>query len=175
MNTKIKGEVVGDILGQNQLFNIRMFDGKLYNTMNDLNHGFIFLNDGNIKPVSEFENIKIQKGVAEIDRENLKQMFDVTARLNNRDLGSTLKDIQSRIKKEIKLPAGYEIVYAGSYAEQQKAFSELMTILILAILLVFTVILFLFRNVKVSHRYYLYCNTRNFGKLDCSFHNRYTA
>ena len=50
MNTKIKGEVVGDILGQNQLFNIRMFDGKLYNTMNDLNHGFIFLNDGNIKP-----------------------------------------------------------------------------------------------------------------------------
>jgi heavy metal efflux system protein len=150
MNSKIKGEVVGDILGQNQLFNIRMFDGKLYNTMDDLKHGFIFLNDGTIKPVSEFEDIKLVKGVAEIDRENLKQMFDVTARLNNRDLGSTLSDIQKSIQKGIKLPVGYEIVYGGSYAEQQKAFSDLMIILILAILLVFTVILFLFRSVKIS-------------------------
>ena len=150
MNSKIKGEVVGDILGQNQLFNIRMFDGKLYNTLDDLRHGFIFLNNGMIKPVSEFEKIKIEKGVAEIDRENLKQMFNVTARLNNRDLGSTLKDIQSSILQKIKLPAGYEIVYGGSYAEQQKAFGDLMIILILAILLVFTVILFLFRNVRVS-------------------------
>ena len=150
MNSKIKGEVVGDILGQNQLFNIRMYDGKLYNTLDDLKHGFIFLNDGTIKPVSEFEDIKLVKGVAEIDRENLKQMFDVTARLNNRDLGSTLNDIQKNIKKNIKLPVGYEIVYGGSYAEQQKAFSDLMIILILAILLVFTVILFLFRSVKIS-------------------------
>ena len=54
------------------------------------------------------------------------------------------------LKQKIKLPVGYEIVYGGSYAEQQKAFSDLMIILILAILLVFTVILFLFRNVKVS-------------------------
>ncbi len=150
MNSKINGEVVGNILGRNQLYNIRMFDGKLYNTMNDLEHGFIFLNDGRIKPVSEFEEIKLAKGVAEIDRENLKQMFDVTARLNNRDLGSTLKDIQNSIQQKIKLPTGYEIVYGGSYAEQQKAFSDLLIILILAILLVFTVILFLFRNVKVS-------------------------
>ena len=150
MKSKIKGEVVGDILGQNQLFNIRMFDGKLYNTLDDLKHGFIFLKNGMIKPVSEFENIRIEKGVAEIDRENLKQMFNVTARLNNRDLGSTLKDIQSSISQKIKLPTGYEIVYGGSYAEQQKAFGDLMIILMLAVLLVFTVILFLFRNVKVS-------------------------
>ena len=67
--------------------------------LNDLKHGFIFLNDGTIKPVSEFEDIKLVKGVAEIDRENLKQMFDVTARLNNRDLGSTLSDIQKSIQE----------------------------------------------------------------------------
>ena len=50
-----------------------------------------FLMTAILNPVSEFENIKIQKDVAEIDRENLKQMFDVTARLNNRDLGSYIK------------------------------------------------------------------------------------
>ena len=150
INSEINGQVVGDIVGQNQLINIRMFQGKVYNTLGDLKRSFIYLNDGTIKPVSEFATITPVKGVAEIDRENLKTMFDVVARLNNRDLGSTLKDIQNKISKEVKLPQGYEIVYAGSYEEQQKAFSDLMLILILAILLVFTVILFLFRSIKVT-------------------------
>jgi CzcA family heavy metal efflux pump len=150
MNSKIKGEVVGNVLSQNQLINIRMFNGKLYNTLNDLRNGFIFLNNGTAKPVNEFTDINLEKGVAEITRENLKQMINVTARLNNRDLGSTLKEIQNKMKSEIKLPNGYEIVYGGSFAEQQKAFSDLMIILILAILLVFTVILFLFRSIKIS-------------------------
>ncbi len=150
MNSKIKGEKVGDILSKKRLINIRMFEGSINNTLNDLKHSFIYLNNGTIKPVNEFENVKIEKGVAEITRENLKQMIAVTARLNNRDLGSTLSDIQKNIKQKVKSPNGYEIVYGGSYAEQQKAFSDLLTILILAVLLVFTVILFLFRSIKIS-------------------------
>ncbi len=150
IKSMINGVVVGDVLGHNQLINIRMFDGKLYNTMDDLKKSFIFLNDGAVKPFNEFASVKYVKGVAEVDRENLKPMLDVVARLNNRDLGSTLKELQKKIGSQIKLPTGYEIVYAGSYEEQQKAFSDLMLILVLAVLLVFTVILFLFRNIKVT-------------------------
>jgi len=150
LNTKIKGTVVGNVLGQNQLFNIRMFDGKLLNSLDDIKRSFISLNDGSVKPVSEFTKLKFIKGVAEIDRENLKQDYDVVARLNNRDLGSTIAAIQKKINKEIHLPSGYEIVYGGAYAQQQQAFGDLMKILILAILLVFTVSLFLFRKIRVS-------------------------
>ena len=150
LNTKIKGTVVGNVLGQNQLFNIRMFDGKLLNSLDDIKKSFISLNDGSVKPVSEFTKLKFIKGVAEIDRENLKQDYDVVARLNNRDLGSTIAAIQKKISKEIHLPSGYEIVYGGAYAQQQQAFGDLMKILILAILLVFTVSLFLFRKIRVS-------------------------
>ena len=48
------------------------------------------------------------------------------------------------------IPAGVHIIYGGSYAEQQNAFRELLIILILAALLVFTVILFLFKKVRVA-------------------------
>ncbi len=150
LNSKINGDVVGSVLGQNQIINIRMFDGKHHNTLSDLRNSFITLPDGTIKPINEFASFNFVEGVSEVDRENLKPMFDVVARLNNRDLGSTLKDIKSKISKEIVLPPGYEIVYAGSYEEQQQAFSDLMIILILAVLLVFTVILFLFRNIKIA-------------------------
>ena len=150
INTKIKGTVVGNVLGQNQLFNIRMFDGKLLNSLDDIKNSFIYLNNGAVKPISEFTKLKFIKGVAEIDRENLKQEYDIVARLNNRDLGSTISELQKKIGKEIKLPTGYEVVYGGAYEQQQKAFSDLLNILVLAILLVFTVSLFLFRKIRVS-------------------------
>jgi CzcA family heavy metal efflux pump len=150
MDSKIEGTVVGNVLARNKLINIRMFEGRKNYSVNDLKTSAIFLNDGTLQPITGFTDINIINGVAEIDRENLQQMVDVTARLDNRDLGSTLKDIKKNISQGIKLPPGYEIVYGGAYAEQQQAFNDLLIILLLAILLVFTVILFLFRNIKVA-------------------------
>ncbi|MCG6913063.1 efflux RND transporter permease subunit [bacterium BMS3Abin03] len=150
MQTKIEGTVVGSILEKNQLVDIRMMENSDPVSFGKLKHSFIFLNDGKMKPIDEFADLVVNEGVAEIDRDNLKQMVAVTARLNNRDLGSTLKDIQQQVQSKITLPPGYQIVYGGAYAEQQKAFKELLGILISAVLLVFTVILFLFRSLKIS-------------------------
>jgi len=150
MQTKIEGTIVGNILEQNQLVNIRMMENKIPPSINNLKNSFIFLNDGKLKPIDEFADVKLKEGVAEIDRENLKPMVAITARLDQRDLGSTLSDIKNAIAQNISLPSGYQIVYGGSYAQQQKAFNELLTILLSAIMLVFTVILFLFRNIRTS-------------------------
>jgi CzcA family heavy metal efflux pump len=150
MQTMLDGTVVGSILEKNQLVDIRMFEGNRKNSINKLKHGFIALKDGRLKPIDEFADLVVNEGVSQIDRENLKPMVAVTARLNNRDLGSTLKDVQKQIESKIILPPGYQIVYGGAYAEQQQAFKELLSILISAVLLVFTVILFLFQDMKVS-------------------------
>jgi Cu/Ag efflux pump CusA len=77
-------------------------------------------------------------------------MIPVIARLNNRDLGSVMKDIQSEIKSKLHLPQGYHISYGGAYKEQQQSFGELLLILISAVLLVFTVMLFLFKKINVA-------------------------
>ena len=52
--------------------------------------------------------------------------------------------------KSITLPSSYQIVYGGSYAEQQNSFAELLKILIAGGLLVFTVVLFMFKSLKFS-------------------------
>jgi multidrug efflux pump subunit AcrB len=118
--------------------------------LNDIKHTSLFLPDGRHKPLTEFTEVKIRPGVAQVDRENLQSMVAVTARLNNRDLGATLKDIKKHIEAQIHLPAGYSIEYGGAYAAQQQAFDELLTILFVALLLVFIVILFLFKKIKVA-------------------------
>jgi multidrug efflux pump subunit AcrB len=61
-----------------------------------------------------------------------------------------MKDIQTQVTKDIHLPAGYYIEYAGAYKEQQQSFKELLMILFASSLLVFGVILFLFRDFRVA-------------------------
>ncbi len=150
MQMKTDGETVGSLLESNQAVDIKMIEPPTAPSIMDFHRTSIFLPDGKLKPIDEFAKIRIASGAAEIDRENLKPVIAVTARLNNRDLGSVLSDIRQRIARSIHLPAGVEIAYGGSYAQQQKAFNELLTILLLALLLVFTVILFLFRSARVA-------------------------
>jgi multidrug efflux pump subunit AcrB len=92
----------------------------------------------------------VNPGDAEIQRENLQSMGVITARLEGRDLGSVMKEIQQRIGSQLVLPQGYHIEYGGAYAEQQQSFNELLMILITSSLLVFGVILFLFKDFLVA-------------------------
>lgn len=151
LQTRIGGTVAGSVQEPLQICDVRMIypdRGEL--SVDQMKQTKIFLNDGRLMPLSRFARVNISKGIAEVNRENLKNVDYITARLNNRDLGSTLADIQQQIQTKINLPPGLHIEYGGAYKEQQQAFHELMLILILASLLVFTVILFLFRKIKVA-------------------------
>src|SRR5699024_3487380 len=106
----------------------------------------ILLPSGKYKPLGRLAQVHINKGATEIDRENLQTMIAVTSRLENRDLGSTMQAVNEKIRQNISLPHGYRIVYGGAYAQQQKSFHQLLIILLISSLLVFTISLFLFRS-----------------------------
>ncbi len=151
LQTQIEGTVVSTMIDKEQTVPIRLIYPNAYKkSVADIKNASILLPNGASVPLDNVATIQMEKGVAEINRENQKSMGVITARLNNRDLGSTLKDIQNHITSNFSLPAGYHIEYGGAYQEQQKAFNELMMILISAILLVFIVILFLFRRIKIA-------------------------
>jgi len=82
-------------------------------------------------------------GQTEIRRENLLRDVAVTARLENRDLGSGMADIQKAVAG-LHMPSNIRVQYGGQYEEQQRSFHDLVIVLILAILLVFIVLLFEF-------------------------------
>ena len=151
MQSSLEGNVVGAVYDKEQFTNIRMvYPGSRNLSVKGIHKTLIFLPNGNLKPINQLANVQINNGDAEIQRENLQSMGVVTARLEGRDLGTVMKEIQSTIQKNIQLPQGYAIVYGGSYADQQQSFSELLLILIAASLLVFGVILFLFKDFKIA-------------------------
>jgi len=119
-------------------------------SLEDIKQLKIFLPNGQAIPISSLVVISVQKGIAEIERENLQMMNVVTGRLDNRDLGGVMQEIQTKVTDKIHLPSGYYIEYGGAYKDQQQSFEELLMILIASSLLVFGVILFLFRDFRIA-------------------------
>jgi CzcA family heavy metal efflux pump len=151
LQTIIEGNIVGSILEKEQMTDIRMiYPNSTQNSLDNIEKKFIFLPDGKLKPLSTLSTIRLKEGVAEINRDNLKLVSIVTARLNNRDIGSAIKEIRKIIGSNIFLPQGYHIEYGGEYADQQKSFNQLLLILILSSLLVFALMLFLFKDFKAA-------------------------
>ena len=151
LQSSLEGNLVGTVYDKDQLTNLRLiYPGSKSFSVADFNKTPIFLPNGKLHPINQLASVKINSGDAEIEREDLQSMGVITARLENRDLGSVIKEIQTSIQQNIVLPQGYAIVYGGSYAEQQKSFKELLIILIAASLLVFGVILFLFKDFEIA-------------------------
>jgi CzcA family heavy metal efflux pump len=151
MQTALEGNVVGSLLENERQTPIRLiYANGQKRSLQDIKQLKIFLPNGQAIPITNLVTITVQKGVAEIERENLQMMSVVTGRLDNRDLGSVMQEIQTKVSQEVHLPSGYHIEYAGAYKDQQQSFKELLMILITSCLLVFGVILFLFRDFRIA-------------------------
>ena len=151
LQTIVEGNIIGSILEKEQMTAIRMiYPNSTKNSLQSIRNQFVFLPDGKLKPLTTLATIELKEGVAEINRDNLKSVSIVTARLNNKDLGTAMKEIQKTIDSKIFLPQGYNIEYGGEYADQQKSFNELLMILILSSLLVFALMLFLFKDFRAA-------------------------
>ncbi|MBC7568120.1 MAG: efflux RND transporter permease subunit [Spirosoma sp.] len=148
--TKLQGNEVGNILEGNQFIKMRLKYPDAGGNLTALRQSPIFTADGRSRLLSDFTAVSVDSGSAEIERENLQPMIPVTARLANRDLGSVIRDIQQQVGSQVSLEPGQHIEYGGAYAQQQQSFRELLLILISASLLVFIVLLFLFRDLKAA-------------------------
>jgi HME family heavy-metal exporter len=81
--------------------------------------------------------------------ENTQRRIVISCNVQERDLGSTVKEIRAKVKEEVVLPPGYFIKYGGQFESQQQA-SRLIAILsIFAFLGIFIVLYSHFRSWRI--------------------------
>lgn len=115
MQSRTDGIVIGNLLEKEKQTAIRLLPPQQANqSVEQLRNSQILVNNGQLLPVKEFAEIKLLQGETEIERENLQSMVPVIARLNQRDLGSVMAEIKSKIGSKIVIPKGYHIEYGGS-------------------------------------------------------------
>ncbi|HDR9769762.1 TPA: efflux RND transporter permease subunit, partial [Burkholderia cepacia ATCC 25416] len=106
--------------------------------------------DGHLFPLDRVTDLITVSGQPEISRDNLKRMVAVTARIDGRDLGSTIADVQRALGEANLLPPGVYYELGGLYQQQQIAFRGLLAVFGAAVALVFGLLLFLYERFRVA-------------------------
>ncbi|GBD92600.1 cobalt-zinc-cadmium resistance protein CzcA [bacterium BMS3Abin05] len=150
VHAAVNGTVASEIQNKQYMTGIRVrFPLRDRHNLTKIRRLRIHSTNGTYVSLSSVADLSIQEGQPELTRENLKQMIPVTARISGRDMGSTLREIQAKIRRDISFPSDVFIEYGGLYHEQQKSFKGLLVVLIMAVLLVFTVQLIEFESFKI--------------------------
>jgi len=144
----LDGEVASDMIrGGNRLVGIRVRYPEEYRSSIDKLKSLLITSPAGVTvPLSSVASVEMDELQTEVHRDNLRNDAVVTARLEGRDLGSAMKEIQQRLYKEISLPPGTDIEFGGLYKIQQESFLGLSQVLLASILLIFIILVFEFRS-----------------------------
>ncbi len=145
----VEGEpAAAPVITNGRPYTIRVrFPEQNRKTLSALSNTLLNSSSGHTATLGALATVQEIAGQAEIRRENLQRDITVTARLEGRDLGSGMADVQKTVAN-LHLPASIRVEYGGTYAEQKQSFKDLVFVLILAIVLVFLVLLFEFRSLS---------------------------
>lgn len=97
-------------------------------------------------PLTSVVNMRWGGETVELDRERLRPVVYVTASLEGVDLGTALSEVKARLGKMV-LPAGVSFEYGGTYAQQQRAFSQLELVMVAGLVIMLLTVLWEFGRI----------------------------
>jgi cobalt-zinc-cadmium resistance protein CzcA len=101
-------------------------------------------------PLSEIATIRKLTGPAFIFRDNNTRYIAVKFSNRGRDLGSTIKEAQQKVKLALTLPKGYTMTWNGEFENQVRASATLARVVPLCLLAIFLILFITYGNVKDS-------------------------
>jgi cobalt-zinc-cadmium resistance protein CzcA len=87
-------------------------------------------------PLAQVADIKTGEGASFIYRENLERYVPIRFAVRGRDLQSAVEEAKAVAAREVKLPEGVHLEWAGEYGELRKADRRLMIVVPFALLLI---------------------------------------
>jgi len=101
-------------------------------------------------PLSEIADISLDTGASFIYRERSQRYIPIKFSVRGRDLGGTVAEAQDRVAKAIKLPNGFQILWAGEFDDLQAAKQRLLIVVPITLLLILVLLYGLFNSLRDS-------------------------
>ena len=101
-------------------------------------------------PLSELADIRLDTGASYIFHERNQRFIPIKFSVRGRDLGGTVAEAQKRIAKNVMLPSGYRIEWAGEFEELQLAKQRLAVIVPISLGLILVLLYSLFNSLRDS-------------------------
>ncbi|MEL5902570.1 CusA/CzcA family heavy metal efflux RND transporter [Elizabethkingia anophelis subsp. anophelis] len=149
VNAAFAGKVTGAVFeGEKKFDMVVRMDSEERKKLEDVQNLLLTTSSGTDIPLKSVADVDIKESVNQIQRENAARRIIVGFNVRNRDIQSTVNDLQNRVNSELKLPAGYSITYGGNFENLQEAKARLGIAVPVSLLLILLMLYFAFRSVK---------------------------
>jgi cobalt-zinc-cadmium resistance protein CzcA len=99
-------------------------------------------------PLRDLADVSVDTGASYIYHEATKRYIPIKFSVRGRDLGSTIAAAQALIAKNVKLPVGYRLVWAGEFEDLKLAQKRLALIVPISLVLILMLLYTLFNSLK---------------------------
>jgi heavy metal efflux system protein len=151
VNTAFAGESSGLVYEGEKRFDLVVrLASENRNHINDVRNLLIPTPGRQQIPLHLVADVDVIEGPNQIQRENSHRRIIVGFNVRNRDVQTTVQDLQQKIKSRLVLPAGYYITYGGSFENLNAAKERLIIAVPVSLALIFILLYFAFKSIKKS-------------------------
>ncbi|MGR6504269.1 efflux RND transporter permease subunit [Shewanella sp. Koi 1] len=142
LKSQLEGVVVTEVLQGKKRTPVLIANNQAQiSNINELQNQLLVMPDHSLKRLSDVAVLSYKQGPILIEREQGNRFSVITTNVQERDIVGFVEELNSKIAKEIKLPSGYSVSFGGEFENQQRATSNLLLVIPIAIALI-TLILF---------------------------------
>jgi len=166
IETAAGGKAVSQILkGEARYDLVVRYQQPYRRTMEDIANIRILAPSGERVSIGQMCDIKVEDGASQIFREANSRYVAIKYSVSGRDLGSTVTDAMNAVRKNVKLPQGYHLEWAGEYESQKRANKRLAVIVPATLLAIFMILYSMFGSFKWASMILLNLTTVPIGGL----------
>ncbi len=149
IETAVGGNSVTQVLDGEARYDVTTrYAGPYRSTPEAINGIRIVAPSGERVSLAQLTKLQTTDGAEEIYREGGLRYVAIKYSVRNRDLGSTVEEAIAKVSKQVPLPAGYKIDWAGEYESQKRSTKRLLIVLPITILLIFIILYTMFSSAK---------------------------
>ena len=145
------GEEAGEIYEGQKYFDLVVrYQDDFRNKIERIKTALVSLPNGGQTSIEQLATVSSVSSPNTISREDVQRKIVVAANVQGRDLRSAVNEIQQTISNSIDIPEGYRVEYGGQFESEAKASQLLLLTAIIAILIIFLLLYFEFKDMKLA-------------------------
>ena len=98
--------------------------------------------------LGQLTRVSTVDGAEQINRESGQRYIAIKYSVRGRDLGSTVEEAIAKVNKNVSLPTGYHLEWAGEYESQKRADKRMAIVVPITVLAIFMILYTMFRSYK---------------------------
>jgi cobalt-zinc-cadmium resistance protein CzcA len=149
IQTAVGGNAVSQVLQGEQRYDLVMRYLPQYRDTREAIEKIRLLTPSNERvSLGQLCKVSVADGGSEIYREGNSRYVAIKYSVRGRDLGSTVEEAMARVNKQVQLPEGYHLDWAGEHESQQRSERRLLVVVPITILLIFIILYTMFHSFK---------------------------